>query len=449
MVELYPYQKTNSAHLTEALTQYRAAVDASDPGTGKTLVACQVVRNLDRKPLVVCPKAVVPSWTRWLREFEVEPLDILTYEALRTGNRPWVKRKMRCRNDRKVEFYWKVPKSAMLVVDEAHMVAGVDSLQSIMVGYAKAYSIPTHFMSATLAESPVKMRCLGFHLGLHRWLDFVQWALRNGCFLDLHKKLRFVQGPLATDILLNLHHQVFPKFGCRVRIADLGDVFPDNIVMAEAVTVTAPDLLDTTYHDLEARRLDAEEFGNVLAAQLFARQQAETMKVPALVEMAKDVMEENGCPVIFVNFRDTMERLHQVFHNLKHGRIHGDDTDREDTVQRFQSGELKLLLVMVQAGGVGLSLHDMTGERPRVALISPPWSAVALRQTLGRIHRAGGKSPCVQRLLYAAGTIEERVCETVRRKLNNLSLLNDGDLDPLSAGLNTKKETADENTATD
>jgi SNF2 family DNA or RNA helicase len=109
-------------------------------------------------------------------------------------------------------------------------------------------------------------------------------------------------------------------------------------------------------------------------------------------------------------------------------------------IEAFQAGELQVLLVMIQTGGAGLSLHDLVGDKPRVALISPPWSAVQLRQTLGRIHRAGGKSRCVQRLLYAADTLEEKVCETVRRKLNNLSLLNDGDLDPLVVAMESKTE---------
>ena len=53
---------------------------------------------------------------------------------------------------------------------------------------------------------------------------------------------------------------------------------------------------------------------------------------------------------------------------------------------------------MTQAGGTGLSLHDVNGEHPRVSLISPSFSAIDLKQALGRIHRAGAKSPAVQKL---------------------------------------------------
>lgn len=86
------------------------------------------------------------------------------------------------------------------------------------------------------------------------------------------------------------------------------------------------------------------------------------------------------------------------------------------------------MLSMISAGGVGISLHDQTGDAPRVSIISPGFSAVELRQALGRIHRSGGKSPARQYIVFAGGTIEDSVRNAVRNKLNKLDLLNDGDM---------------------
>ena len=55
-----------------------------------------------------------------------------------------------------------------------------------------------------------------------------------------------------------------------------------------------------------------------------------------------------------------------------------------------------------------------------------------LLQVLGRCPRSGGKTPVVQRIIYAAGTPEEEACRAVRGKLECLASLNDGDL---TAGL--------------
>jgi len=52
-------------------------------------------------------------------------------------------------------------------------------------------------------------------------------------------------------------------------------------------------------------------------------------------------------------------------------------------------------------------------------------------QALGRIHRAGALSPAIQKLIYAAGTVEEEVAGRVEASLNNLNLLQDGEMCPV------------------
>jgi hypothetical protein len=87
-----------------------------------------------------------------------------------------------------------------------------------------------------------------------------------------------------------------------------------------------------------------------------------------------------------------------------------------------------VIVCNIASGGVGVSLHDTRGRYARLALISPNYSAIQLRQTLGRVWRQGGKTKSIQKIIFAAGTIEERACDAVRSKLQNLALLNDGDL---------------------
>jgi len=44
------------------------------------------------------------------------------------------------------------------------------------------------------------------------------------------------------------------------------------------------------------------------------------------------------------------------------------------------------------------------------------------------VWRENSKSKSVQKILFVAGTVEERVCQNVQEKLKNLDILNDGDL---------------------
>jgi hypothetical protein len=51
-----------------------------------------------------------------------------------------------------------------------------------------------------------------------------------------------------------------------------------------------------------------------------------------------------------------------------------------------------------------------------------------MRQVTGRVWRESSKTKSVQKIVFVAGTVEERVCESVKEKLENLDILNDGDL---------------------
>jgi len=146
------------------------------------------------------------------------------------------------------------------------------------------------------------------------------------------------------------------------------------------------------------------------------------MKAQTMAEMIEDGIEENQSVAVFVCFRETLDYLRTKF---KCGSIHGgqDSDEREQVIRDFRDDKTNVIVCAIQAGGVGISLH---GKRDRLSLISPSFSAVEVVQALGRVNRAGG-GRSTQRLLYAAGTIEQQICRAVRNKLGNLRMLNDKD----------------------
>ena len=159
------------------------------------------------------------------------------------------------------------------------------------------------------------------------------------------------------------------------------------------------------------------------------RQSIELTKVAGLAEMATDAVEEGLSVVVFLNFRASLAALRERLPGLP--VIEGDTpiAEREDILRRFGADEIRIVAANLAAAGEGLDgLQDLRGVYPRLALISPGFNAVQLKQALGRVQRANSKSKSVQRIVFAAGTIEERACAAVRAKLGNMALLNDGDL---------------------
>ena len=162
---------------------------------------------------------------------------------------------------------------------------------------------------------------------------------------------------------------------------------------------------------------------NPLTIKLRARQEAELMRVPVFLELTEQAIAEGNAVVAFFNFRQSLEAYRKLVRE-ESAEIIGDqkDEDRVQNIADFQANKVKICACMIQAGGVGLSLHDLQGV-PRISLIAPTYSAIETKQALGRIHRAGALSPSRQYLLFANGTVETQIARSLRRKLRNIEAL--------------------------
>jgi SNF2 family DNA or RNA helicase len=307
-------------------------------------------------------------------------------------------------------------------------------------------------LSATAATNPLEMKALGYGVNLHNASNFKKWTSTVGADVDLR-----TESGMSIDLkskrvqlgMMAIHNNLFHLQNISVRLTrlEMKSVFPDNRVMAETFDMGSNTAKIQSVYDhmeMELAILD-EKCGNYrvhkFAEIMKARRLAELLKVPTMVDMIDDMYDEGISPVVFVNFQDTMDALIKRLESitdadgeLKYtnliGLIVGGQSakQRQQHIDDFQSDVRRIMLVNVQAGNAGISLHDLNGRFPRGALLSPSYSAINLIQCLGRCHRAEGKTPVIQKILFAAGTIEERICESVKSKLDNLDLLNDGDL---------------------
>jgi superfamily II DNA or RNA helicase len=420
MITLYPSQEQNARRLHKALLEYGAALDASDTGTGKTYVALETAKRLGATPFVVCPKSVISTWETAAADTGCRLLDTpVSYEKLRYGTTSYLNRPTR----KKIQ--WNLPPGSLVIFDEAHRCSGYDTLNSRVCAMTKAYRLRALLLSATIAESPLKMRALGYLLGLHKYQDAWNWMLSVGCRKGHFGGLVLPHPARVKKIMTGIHAQIFPDRGVRLRSADMPE-FPETLITAEAYTVDAPKELDAVC--LRLQDLMADPDMSAMTEQLRLRQQVEHLKVPVFRSLTQDAVDEGMSVAVFVSFRLTLGELHDTFPEAS--ILHGEMTPgkRKEMIARFQDGRTNVFISTVSAGGTGVSLHDLDGSCPRLALISPSFNAVEMHQVLGRVHRAGGKSKSIQRLVYAAGTIEEQVARRLNAKLAAMEAFNDGDL---------------------
>lgn len=428
MLTPLPHQQRAIHALLGSLSRHGVAFDASEPGTGKTLTAIEVCRALNVRPAVVAPKAAIPGWERHARLQGVEPAFLCTWERIRRGTTPWLEYRR--------HFKWTVPHDALLIFDEVHMAKATDSLNSKLHRAASNQGLASLNISATAATNPLEMRALGLALNLYTEPNFWSWATRHGVRKNYHGKgFGFLpRSPEEAErILLKIHNHIFPEYGIRIRIADVPD-FPDTFISPECHEVPTPRQPATTQvlANITARDLAEKEEGTstVLTQTIRERQHAEVRKVEMLVEMTKTAVDEGRNVVVFFNFLESIRLFAAHFPSPIYAELVGGQAKqtRASNVTAFQTGRARVLAAQIAAGGQSVDLHDVDGRHPRLALICPTYSATELRQVLGRVRRSGGRSPSVQRIIFAQGTVEEDVCRAVEAKLNNLELLTDGEL---------------------
>jgi len=451
---LLEYQKPHAEQLIQALDLYgSSAIDASDTGTGKTYAAVYIAQVLGLKPIVLCPKAVSISWKRVLDMFGVEYLGISNYEMFKgmkwyaydenTTDTDELGKATRCDYITKkgkgaeMRYEWVgLEDNVLIIFDEAHRCKNHKSINSKLMLSTKDLTARKLLLSATIADKPK------FFATFSVMLDFCESVEHYRMF---KRKLEIGKAKTVNQYLKNgenvamlkLHEMIFPDHGSRMRIKDLGDAFQKNQISAETYVMdeeTVKGIRDA-YSSICAISVQAEareqEASCPLAIMIRARQKVEALKVKTMADLAVDHLENGNSVVVFINYLDTMDLMMEALSDrgfpvklvIKGGQSM---KERQGIVDMFQEDKEHIIICQIQSGGVGIGLHDTIGDRPRVSIISPSWSAQDLMQTFGRIHRSGGKTVCLQKMVYCHGTVEDRICKIVNQKLLNYLQLNDG-----------------------
>jgi superfamily II DNA or RNA helicase len=436
-------QREHAVNLLNSLYVNGVASDQSETGTGKTYVAAWIAKYLNSPVVIVCPKVVIPAWTKVLSYFGIKAHCLINYEKLIRGNTEHLSFKDN-KDDSANDYIINFPKNSLVILDEVHKCKSGTSKNSDFLIKLKMDGYKTLLLSATTATNPLEMKAFGFATTLHNLVNYRHFITDSGAYVGRFGGYQIDLGSQRTvEAMANIHNRLFNEYKVSSRMTRkmFDKIFPDNHVMAECFDMgTNTDKINRVYQQMESELAALEESSvnysqHHFAIMTKARRMAELLKVPTMVEMIEDWFDEGISPVVFVNFTDTVEAIiKQLSKNRKFdgliAKIVGGQTDkvRQADIEGFQNDTKRIMIANLAAGNAGVSLHDLNGNFARGAIISPSYSAINLLQALGRIHRAEGKTKCIQKIMFADKTIEVDACKRVQCKLNNLEALNDGDL---------------------
>lgn len=442
-------QKNHCVNLLSSLFTNGFAFDASPTGTGKTYCASWVAKNYGSSVVVLCPKSVQKSWMDTLKSFGVENPIVMTFERLVRGNTEYYTYDMSQYVNRRT--IWRseginvnFTKNSLVILDEVHKCKGKKSLASECLIALKNAGHKLLMLSASAATNVTEMKAFGYATLLHSGYGYYNFCQDNGVDFNRFGVMTWdADARKCREGMVRIHNTLYNTLNCASRMnrKDFGNIFPDNQVIADSFDLGSnTSKLKSVYDEMEYELANLEETSkeyteHVFAIIMKARRNSEILKVPAMVNWIVDMYREGISPVVFVNFRETLDAIEKRLNdndefNGTISKIVGGQTPktRNTEIENFQNDISRVCLVMIPAGSASVSLHDLNGNYPRHTLINPSYSAINTLQSLGRCHRANGKTPVIQRFFFADGVeIEQKMRARVSLRLENLDCLNDGD----------------------
>ena len=438
IVSPYLWQTPMVDAAVRSLEKDKFFILATPTGSGKTVVSLAAAKRLGWPHLVVAPKVSLTQWHR-------------VAEAMgASSNLISVINPERISSPRGCEFYtregkWRLPPGCLVTWDEPHRsCSGPKSHSTLALAELKAYARGLMAMSATVADSPLKLRSLGWWNGSHMYNDqsFYRWCRKHGCRdVDLgwgrgaagRSAFKFTTS--KRDAVKHMA-DIRQEFGTRFLSLKASDIpgFPSETISIKYLDLSKRDQdeINTAYEEMSERMKSIAQ--SSLSELGRMREQIEFVMALPLAELAANHIEDGNSTVTFFSFTEPRLRYEAKLRELGVGDIASvfggqKDEARQAGVDAFQRNEIHAASIMIKAGGACLSLHDLLHERPRVSFLTPTYESDLFKQALGRIRRCEG-THATQYIVIAAATLQEKVAASLERKLGNIASLNESDLLP-------------------
>jgi SNF2 family DNA or RNA helicase len=139
-------------------------------------------------------------------------------------------------------------------------------------------------------------------------------------------------------------------------------------------------------------------------------------KLDAVTRMIMNAMSENHKILVFSQFVKHLSILSDFLkeNNIDFAYLDGSTKDRQVQVERFQNEEnLKLFLISLKAGGLGLNLT----KAEYVFLLDPWWNPAVEQQAIDRAHRIGQENKVFIYKFITKNTVEEKILKLQQKKV--------------------------------
>ncbi len=423
---LRDYQKTGLAWLLFLRDRRLAGCLADDMGLGKTVQTLALLQHSKNegpngRALIVAPVSTLPNWHSEIEQFtpglsvyryhgqerdadklDVHDIVLTSYATLRNDIEVFLDH----------EFSY-------LILDEAQAIKNAASKTFKAV---KMLSVPHRL---TLTGTPLENNLLE----LWAQMDFLLPGLLGTRNAFTERFVKDIEQNRGEEKVSLLRSTIYPFLLRRTKGAVAPDL-PDK----EEITVYAEmeEQQAAFYHGVRThyrKKVDSEihrvgvgkSSTTIFEALLRVRQAAifpsllgaEHQNIPSckfdlLKETLEDIIGEGYKTVIFSQFLGSLERIRRWAGEEGHryAYLDGSIQNREEQISSFQQDpELRLFLISLKAGGLGINLT----AADYVILFDPWWNPAVERQAIDRVHRIGQTSKIIAYRYIVKDSIEEKI----------------------------------------
>ena len=427
------------AYATQFILTHPAAAVLLDMGLGKSIITLTAIFDLCldsflvRKVLVIAPLRVArDTWPAELRKWD--HLKGLSW-SVAVGTE--MERKAALRQDAFVyiinreNVQWLVEQSGlpfdydMVVIDElssfkSYQAKRFRALLKVRPGVRRIVGLTGTPSSNGLMDLWAEFRLLDMGKRLGRYITHYRNRYftpdkRNGQVVFSYKPLPGAEGAIyeaISDITISM------------KAADHLQM-PERVM--NEITVTLSDEEREIYDGMRKElvvSLGGEEIdaGNAAALAGKLSQMAngavygEDKRVIPLHDRKLDALEDiiegaNGKPVLVAYwYKHDLDRIEERLHKL---HIPFASADKADSIERWNRGELPVMLIHPASAGHGLNLQSGGSTLVWFGLT---WSLELYQQTNARLWRQGQEHTVVIHHIIAEGTIDERIMAALRIK---------------------------------
>lgn len=420
----YPFQLKD----VDILLKKHKCILGNDMGCGKTHEAVRVGMSLPMQKLIICPASLRLNWEREI--LMVDPdADI---EVIYSNSKKICLKEWNIIGYPSVEKFYKELEKAhiqCIFVDEAHFCQAVSN--SGKPNSKRAMAVLRLTATAgwvyPITGTPITNR----NKNLFNILQMINHPLvkRDNAFFTYGKQYcNGTRKKFGWDFDGNSNSEELHTLIKSYMIRHLkSEVLPDLKKQRQSIPLKVNlngynKALEEYY---KSRNSEDEDKNTILSLLMKARMSLAKEKVKDSLDLAENVIQSGNQVIIATCFTDVVTEAEKHFKDNICKIVGGmSDIKKQEAVDKFQKGEVQVMVLNIDAGGVGITLtaaHYMI-------INDLPWTTGQLTQVEDRICRSGQTADysIIYYMTAMGAVVEEQMVNSLTNKANNINTVVDG-----------------------